>query len=179
MEYDEKILNYISKDENISQRQLAKLTDLSVGHLNFLLHKMVDKGLLTIERINSRNLRYILTPEGIAKNTKRVYSYVKNAVKQVLLLKNELETVFEHYGLQGRNIYIDKENDEIYEIVKTVVSANKKYCVKWLENEKEIDKDLKNDSANPVVLLWNAEKEKLYKKRGIEYVNLLTRIDSL
>jgi len=79
MEHDEKIPSYISKDQNISQRQLAKLTDLSVGHFNFLLHKMVNKGLLTIENVNYRNLQYVITPKGIAKNTKRMYCYVKDA----------------------------------------------------------------------------------------------------
>ena len=71
MEHDEKILGYIANNENISQRKLAKLTDLSLGHMNLLLHKLVNKGLLKIEKVNPSSLRYILTPQGIARNAKR------------------------------------------------------------------------------------------------------------
>jgi len=175
MEHDEKILGYIANNENISQRKLAKLTDLSLGHMNLLLHKLVNKGLLKIEKVNPSSLRYILTPQGIARNAKRTYCYIRNAVKHVLMLKGELEQIFEHYGAEGYTVYFDGEKDEIYQIVKQVMSEKKLSHVKWLDNMDE----LLNIDEKAVVVLWQSEKEESYKKLGIEYINLLNRIDSL
>ena len=70
-------------------------------------------------------------------------------LRHVLLLKTELELNFEHFGLQGRTIYVEKENNEIYEIVKIMESNNKPYCVKWFEDLN----DIINDGTNPVILL--------------------------
>ena len=175
MEHDEKILGHIAKDENISQRQLAKLTDLSLGHLNLLLHKLVNKGLLKIEKVNPSNLRYILTPQGITRNAKRTYYYIHNAVKQVLMLKGELERIFERYSADGYTVYLDGEKDEIHQIVEQVTSEKELPHVKWLKNMDEI----MNIDKRAVVVLWQIEKEESYKQLGIEYINLLNRIDSL
>jgi len=173
MEHDERILNYIAKDENISQRQLAKLTDLSLGHLNLLLHKLVSKGLLKIEKLNPRSLRYILTPQGIARNTKRAYFYIRDAVKYVLILKGELEQIVKQYESLNYTVYLDGEKDEIYQILRQATSEKKLSQVRWLG---KID-ELKNTDKKRIVVVWQSEKEQLFKTLGIEYINLIYRID--
>ena len=174
MDHDEKILGHIAKNKNISQRKLAKLSDLSLGHTNLLLHKLVKKGLVKIEKVKPSNLRYILTPQGIARNTKRTYFYIRNAVKHVLMLKAELEQIFEDYGVEGYTVYLDGEEDEIYQIVKQVAIEKKLPYVQWLKDIEGANIDKKT-----VVVIWQSEKEETYKQRSIEYINLLSRINSL
>jgi DNA-binding Lrp family transcriptional regulator len=175
MDHDEKILGYLAKDENISQRKLAKLTDLSLGHINLLLHKLVNKGFVKIEKVKPSNLRYILTPQGIARNTKRTYCFIRNAVKHALMLKGELEQIFEDYDVDGYTVYLDGEEDEIYQIVKQVKSEKKQPNIQWV---KDID-ELINADKKIVIVVWQSEKEEIYKQRGIKYINLLSRINSL
>ena len=175
MEHDEKIIGYIAKDERISQRQLARLSDLSLGQLNLILHRLVEKGFITIEKLNPRSMRYILTPQGIARNTRRTYSYIKNAFKLVLLLKSEVEQIYGHYTAKGYAIYLDGYKDEIYQILNQITSERKLPQTVWINNPDE----LRDMAPKPVVLVWQAEKEEIYKKLGIEYINLLNRIDSL
>ncbi len=184
VEHDELILNCIAKDEKISQRQLARLTDLSLGHLNFLLHKLVKKGFLTIERINSRNLRYILTPQGIARNTRRTYSYIKSAVKNVLLLKDEFEHVLKEHPSDTHVIFIDGEKDEIHQIMKIISRDSKAANIVWIDNTDRIKGSYAGiinaagkGNKLPVVILWSETKEMQYADKGIEYINLLDRID--
>jgi predicted transcriptional regulator len=138
MDHDEKILSFIARDEKISQRKLARLTDLSLGHLNLLLHKLVEKGLVKIEKTNPRNLRYVLTPQGIARNAKRAYKYIQDAVNQVLVLKEEVEQVFDIYCSKGGNVYIDGDNDEIYQLIKLVVDDKNPPNVVWLEESGQL-----------------------------------------
>jgi DNA-binding MarR family transcriptional regulator len=173
MEHDEKILKYIAKNENISQRQLAKHADLSLGNLNLILHKLVSKGFITIEKINTRNLRYILTPKGIARNTKRTYNYIQSAIKLVLTIDQEISQIYKQYMSDGYSIYIDGNDDEIRKILKQAAREKKLSGIEWLEKDGEIQ----NNDSKTLVIVWQAEKEELYKRQGVEYINLLDRID--
>lgn len=167
MNHDEKVLKYIAKDENISQRQLAKYTDLSLGNLNLVLHKLVEKGLVKIEQINPRSLRYILTPQGIARNTKRTYNYIQNAVKLVLEMDRKIKSIYSEYVEKGYTIYIDGEEDEIYKMLKQITNDKSLVGIKWIEAENDKIKDLK-----PLVLVWQQEQEEKYKNKNIEYIYL-------
>ncbi len=71
MEHDELVLSQLSENQQVSQRQLARQTNLSLGQLNLILHRLVSRGWVKIEKISARSLRYVLTPQGIARNTKR------------------------------------------------------------------------------------------------------------
>jgi len=175
MDHDERIIGYIAKDENISQRQLAKLSDLSLGQLNLILHKLVAKGFITIERINPRSMRYILTPKGIARNAKRTYNYIKNAFKQVMILKAEVEQIFQEYNEKGYTVYLDGDEDEIYQILHQIISENKIQKAVWMADLPET----RDIASKAVVLVWQIEKEEKYKESDIEYINLLNRVDSL
>ena len=68
METEFKVLSHLHENESTTQRHISKRTGLSLGSVNLLLKKMVRKGLVKIERLNKRTVRYILTPRGIKKN---------------------------------------------------------------------------------------------------------------
>lgn len=176
MEHDEKILKFIARNENVSQRQLAKYAGLSLGNLNLILHKLVGKGFITIEKINPRSLRYILTPKGIARNTKRTYNYIQNAIRLVRSIDHEISLIYTEFTTDGYTIYIDGNDDEIRNILKHAVNEKKLHDVEWLLDGDKIA-SCKN-GQKPLVLLWEHEKEARYRKQGIECVNLLERIDN-
>ena len=67
MEFDGKVLNYISTKEDVTQRKIAKYMGLSLGQIDFILHNLVEKGLLKIEKVTPRSFKYILTPQGIVR----------------------------------------------------------------------------------------------------------------
>ena len=175
MEFDGKMLNYISKKEDVTQRKIAKYMGLSLGQTNFILHNLVEKGLLKIEKITPRNIKYILTPQGIAKNAKRTYNYIINAINHVLSLETELLSIVEDYTTKGYTVYLDGEKDEVYNILQLIISDNKMTQIKWVSNADELVKT--NQKA--LVILWHNEKTEIYEKLGIEYLNLLDRIDNL
>ena len=74
MDREEKVLNCISKNENISQRELSLHTGISLGSINLIIKKMVKKGLVKIERINTNTLKYMLTPKGFAEKAMKTLS---------------------------------------------------------------------------------------------------------
>jgi DNA-binding MarR family transcriptional regulator len=80
-ENDLSILSDISKtlSENpaAGQREIAKKSSLSLGMTNALLRRFAEKGWILMNRISARNIRYVLTPEGMNELARRSYHYMK------------------------------------------------------------------------------------------------------
>lgn len=173
MEDEGRILNLISKNSEISQRQMAKYTDVSLGHINYIIQGLVKKGLVKMEKVSPGKLRYVLTPKGIARNTIRTYNYIRNAVKHVLTLRGELAYIVNKYSPEGYKIYIDNEKDEILQILKQLLKEKEFSKVKILDEKEQLI------HTKSLVILWNMEKEQEYAKRNIKYINLLNGIDGI
>jgi DNA-binding MarR family transcriptional regulator len=69
---------------DVRQRDLAKIAGLSLGMTNAILKRLALKGLLTIKRVNNRNIHYIVTPTGIEAITRKSYRYFKRTIKNVV-----------------------------------------------------------------------------------------------
>ena len=77
MEHKEiNILEVLHDGDEFSQRDIAKLTGMSLGMVNMLLNKCVKKGLVKIEHLNSRSVKYILTPKGIQEKSAKMIEYI-------------------------------------------------------------------------------------------------------
>ena len=81
------ILEQLSQNKDpIKQRELAEIAGLSLGMTNGLLKRMADKGFLMMEKVNSRNIKYILTPQGHRELNRRIKNYMKGHHKERGLL---------------------------------------------------------------------------------------------
>src|SRR3989338_7870941 len=69
------ILQSIENGEQISQRQLSSQMGINVASINFALKKLTKRGLVKMLGVNSRRMKYILTPKGIAEKTQRAYKF--------------------------------------------------------------------------------------------------------
>jgi DNA-binding MarR family transcriptional regulator len=173
MEYDGEVLSYINREKDVSQRKIAKQMGLSLGQTNLILHNLVKKGLLKIERITPKKVKYILTPQGIAKNAKRTYSYLVNAINNILSLVTELFSVVEYYTSKGFVIYLDSKKDEVYNILLQVIKDGRLKQVKLLRDTDELKET--NDKA--LVIIWHNDREEIYKQLDIKCFNLLDNIE--
>lgn len=121
MDSEYEILSQLEKNQDTSQRKIASRTGLSVGTVNLLLKKMVRKGLVKIERLNAKTLRYIITPHGMAEKTSLVYQYMKISYQQISKISRALEQVVaDHearYG-QAKEVIFYGPRDEVLEILK-------------------------------------------------------------
>jgi len=173
VENDELVLSYIFKEKDISQRKIANYMGLSLGQTNFILHSLVKKGLLKIEKINPRSVKYILTPKGIAKNALRAYNCILSSISNVLALQDELLCIVGEYTDKGYMIFLDCDNDEVYSVLKQVVYDRNLHQVNLLSNVNK----LANIDKDAVVIFWRNEKGEAYRELGIECVNILDGID--
>jgi DNA-binding MarR family transcriptional regulator len=72
MEVEYQVLTHLQENEQTTQRNISQRTGLSLGAVNILLKKMARKGLIKIEKLNTRTIRYILTPQGMKEKTRPI-----------------------------------------------------------------------------------------------------------
>jgi len=98
---------------------------------------------------------------------------VRNAVRQVLLLKREIAEIYGKYDEMGYTVYIDGDRDEIYEVLRQITNEKGLSKIKWLAEA------LPETEKKAVVIVWQDEKEIFYKDTEVEHINLLKRLKDI
>ncbi|NLM77958.1 MAG: hypothetical protein GX173_07710 [Ruminococcaceae bacterium] len=167
---DDNVLMYIYNNADVSQRQLVEKTDLSLGSINLILHRLVSRGLLKIENVSARHLRYILTPQGIARCTKKTIAFVKQAYHQIMHLQTVFLSIQEKCTENNRTILLYGDQDELFRILIQTV------------NDKGLDQvfyvtDLKTTEQEAIVLVWQEDFEEASKAQGRQTINIVRELD--
>jgi len=167
---DEKItdvLTILDREDSPSQREIAKQTGFSVGLVNTLIKKCAKKGLVKIERLNSRNIKYILTSEGIKEKTQKTIDYIKRSYQAIKQLQNRVTELALKHSAEGKNIFIYKEDeDEIFELVtSTLKSLNIEYRILDKKNK------LNQMENNYIIYHWDST---LIKSEN-QLINILSK----
>ena len=79
----------------MTQRQLSKELGLSLGRTNYVIHALIDKGLLKLNNFkrsdNKLGYIYLLTPEGLAEKSTLAQNFLIRKSKEYNRLKEEIE----------------------------------------------------------------------------------------
>lgn len=91
-----RLLKVLEEQPNASQRELAVAVGLSLGRTNYVLHALMEKGLLKIGRFLKADNKlskstYILTPEGMRHRMALTQGYVQRKQAEFDALKAELD----------------------------------------------------------------------------------------
>ena len=78
---------------DIHQRDLAEIVGMSLGMTNAILKRLVQKGFLQIRKINNRNIRYVVSPQGVEAITRKSYRYFKRTVRNVVYYRRLVENL--------------------------------------------------------------------------------------
>ncbi len=171
MNHEYEILSHLEKNEDISQRQIASRTGLSVGTVNLLLKKMVHKGLVKLERANGRTLRYILTPGGMAEKARLAYQYLKASYRQIIKISRAVEEIVAtHQAANGpaKEIILCGPPGEVLAILKIAV-----HDLGMNYREVETINDLTGDIwENALVITWDDNRAEQVKSK-YNVVNIL------
>ncbi len=159
------ILEELEKNSNITQRDLSEKTGLSLGMVNILLKKFINKGFVKLERLNSKNFRYVLTPEGFKEKSKKTIEYMKIYYRRTLLIKKNIERIIQTYG-RNRTYVLFGKDKEMKEIIEGIL---KELRVKYIT-----ENDLEKIESTNVVLYWNVEDKA--KLEGLKCEFLMDRI---
>jgi DNA-binding MarR family transcriptional regulator len=79
--------------QSLRQRDLAQLAKTSLGMTNSILKRLAQKGWITAQKFNSRNVQYAVTLEGINEIIHRSYGYFKRTIKNIACYKDAIDEV--------------------------------------------------------------------------------------
>jgi len=155
-----------------TQRNISLRTGLSLGAVNILLKKMARKGLIKIEKLNTRTMRYILTPQGIKEKTRLTYQFVRSSYRQILNITSAVEALISEAQTKNstNNVILYGPADEVEQILLGTLRG--------LNIKPEImrpEQDNFQPKANQLVLTWRYEDDQTLppKSGAVNIMNLI------
>ena len=115
------ILKNIEKNERISQRELSKVLGISLGSVNMLLGKMMERGLIKAKTIPAKRAAYMLTPKGMMEKADKTYRYIKKNYNYINSTKEKIKDNLTTLLQEEEQVILLLQHDEIGELVKKAV----------------------------------------------------------
>lgn len=156
MEHEYQILAHLQHHELTTQRKIASRTGLSLGAVNLLLKKMVRKGLIKVEKLNPRTVRYILTPQGLSEKTRLTYNYVRRSYRQIIEITGAVEELVRARQARGtlKQVILFGPADEVEQILKSCLRDLGLSYQAWRP-----DREPAPPQENQLILTWRHEEE--------------------
>ncbi len=161
MEQDVAVLQNIAetlKDEpHASQRTLAKNAGMSLGMMNAILGRFVERGWIMLTNVNLKKLSYAITPDGVAELVGRGRRFAKRTFEIANQYNDALYCIIKAARDSGKTKVVLCGNSYIRFMIAYVCSQ--------LEIElEESEIDSAGNFNNSLVLVGEQEEEALQKK---------------
>ena len=90
-----KVIKLIEDDAEISQRELSKKLDVSLGRVNYCLRALKDKGWVKAKNFKNKQnklaYRYLITPHGMQEKVALTARFLKRKLVEFEELQLEIE----------------------------------------------------------------------------------------
>jgi len=133
-EREYKFLEILSAEKEISQRKLAKMT-------NLILKNLIKKGYVKIKGLNRKKVRYLLTPRGFSEKARKSYNYTVKTIREFSrYVENLRNFILNEYEKGTKEFYIkgDGEILNLIEFVFKTIESKKSRKVYIICGKKEI-----------------------------------------
>lgn len=106
------LLEKIENDPDVTQADLATQLGVAVGTVNWHLKRLISKGYVKVMRAERRKLRYLITPEGLAKRALLTVDYIEQQFLLYRRIRGKVKDVLVALQKDGiRRIRIEGEGD--------------------------------------------------------------------
>ena len=89
-----KLLKLVQSDPNISQREIARELDISLGKANYCLKAVIEKGWVKARNFyqskNKKGYAYLLTKAGLREKASVTFRFLKYKVQEYEALEAEI-----------------------------------------------------------------------------------------
>ena len=124
MDKEHRLLDVLSRDASLSQRQVAKETGLSLGMVNLVLARLVKTGAIKVVSLNGRTARYLLTPTGVAEKTRRAYEYLHRTMATFRDLRARIDRLIAELYAEGAREFVIQGEGEVADIAEFCLSRS-------------------------------------------------------
>lgn len=106
------LLEKIESNPDVTQADLATQLGVAVGTVNWHLKRLISKGYVKVMRAERRKLRYIITPEGLAKRARLTVDYIEQQFLLYRRIRGKVKDILETLKAQGvRQVRIEGQGD--------------------------------------------------------------------
>jgi DNA-binding MarR family transcriptional regulator len=130
------LLDAISKDDTVTQANLATSLKMAVGSVNWYIKKLISRGYLKASRMDRTRLRYNLTPEGMAALTQRATQYAILSLQVYRDLRESAKSLIAELHHRGINKVFLSGNNEFMDIFRlSCIEAGIKFdesAIEWV-----------------------------------------------
>lgn len=106
------LLEKIESNPDVTQADLATQLGVAVGTVNWHLKRLISKGYVKVMRAERRKLRYIITPEGLAKRARLTMDYIEQQFLLYRRIRGKVKEILETLKAQDvRQVRIEGQGD--------------------------------------------------------------------
>ena len=91
------LLRRVELNPDITQRELSKEMEVTLGKVYYCMQKMIEKGCVKLLNFNRNHNKvgyvYLLTPKGIEEKTRLTFIFLKIKMKEYEALKKEVSVL--------------------------------------------------------------------------------------
>ncbi len=167
-----KIIDEIARDQFITQREISRRAEMSLGMVNIVLKRLARKGYIKLRRLNKRSLEYILTPKGFAEKAKKSYWYVRRTIDSLKEIKAKIQALTLEEYQKGEREFVIFGDGELADIVEISLRDLHKNDLRYTR----VFKKEKIKKKNALILATEKKCEAFQNNK--RWINVLERIAS-
>jgi len=118
-----KVIDEISKENSLTQRELSRRTELSLGAVNLIIRRLVKRGLVKTKSLNPKKVEYLLTPKGISEKARKTYDYVVKTIDMVTRVKEEIAKIVLDEFNRGQKKFIILGGNSMADVIELALKG--------------------------------------------------------
>jgi DNA-binding MarR family transcriptional regulator len=118
-----KVIEEISRRSDLTQRELAARTRLSLGAVNIIIKRLVKRGFVKTTNLNPKKVEYIITPQGFAEKTRKSFNYIAKTIDLVKKVKEEIAGIVLAEFNKGQKKFVVLGNDDLADIIELALKG--------------------------------------------------------
>lgn len=88
------LLDEISRDEHLTQREMSKRLGVALGLINSYVKNLAGKGYIVVSGIPRKRYTYYLTPKGFKEKARLTYEHLHNFTKLYKVARSDFSSLF-------------------------------------------------------------------------------------
>lgn len=173
------LLNLISSNNELSQRELAKQMDVSLGTVNNMIQTFEGIKIISVRKLSPRKVYYSLTSKGRTYKNNLYVDYISSCFDTIASVRQTVKSnIFRLIDEGKTKFFVQGETDELLRLAKMVFfEINRKQSIEYIvlrdvASPKELFLELTEEQKLiSSVVGWSALPEQDYE--NMTFVNLL------
>ncbi len=110
------ILDELSNNSHITQRDLSKRLGVALGLVNRYVKRLIKKGYVEASKVERNRLHYLITPKGIKEKSTLTYNHLQRAYNIFKDLKERSTMCFKQLASDGAKRIVFYGTSEVAEV---------------------------------------------------------------